>query len=130
MARILIVDDDTDFRDVVSVILEVAGHETQRAPDGRQALRMVNEWAPDVVVLDMFMPNMDGLETVVAMRRASRGVKIIAVSGGWGRPDDSEGTLDVLDQAVALGANTALRKPFDRNVLRRLIDELTGGSRP
>jgi CheY-like chemotaxis protein len=129
MARVLIVDDDADFREVVSVILEVAGHDTRLAPDGREALRVVQEWAPDVVLLDMFMPNMDGLETVVAVRRASSRVKLIAMSGGWGRPDDSD-ALHVLDQAVALGADTALRKPFDRNVLRRLIEELVGAGGP
>ena len=123
MARILVADDDADFRDVVSVILEASGHDLQLARDGLDALRVFNKWAPGVVLLDMFMPTMDGLETVVAMRRASSRVKIIAVSGGWGR-DETESTLHVLDQAVALGADTALRKPFDRNALRRLIDEL------
>ena len=106
MARILVADDDADFRDVVSVILEASGHDLQLARDGLDALRVFSEWAPDVVLLDMFMPTMDGLETVEAMRRASSRVKIIAVSGGWGRPDESESTLHVLDQAVALGADT------------------------
>ena len=126
MARVLIVDDDEDFRDVVQVVLEAAGHEIQMAPDGRIALRVFTDWRPDVVLLDMFMPNMDGLETVVAMRKASSDVKIIAMSGGWGRPDDQSAALQVTDQARALGANAALSKPFDRNVLKQMVDAMTG----
>jgi CheY-like chemotaxis protein len=124
MARVLVVDDDADFRDVVQVILEAAGHDVRRAPDGRVALQVFDDWRPDIVLLDMFMPEMDGLETVVAMRKLSSDVKIIAMSGGWGRPDDHIEAVQVTDQGRALGANAALTKPFDRHVLRQTIDAM------
>jgi CheY-like chemotaxis protein len=125
MARVLVVDDDADFREIVQVILEAVGHDVQMAPDGRVALRLFTEWRPDVVLLDMFMPNMDGLETVVAIRKASPDVKIIAISGGWGRPEDPDEAIQVTNQARALGANVALSKPFDRHELRQVIDAMT-----
>jgi CheY-like chemotaxis protein len=132
MARVLIVDDDADFSEVTAQLLRVVGHQTRVASDGVEALRILSaEWRPHVVLLDMFMPNMDGFETIVAIRKASADVKIIAMSGEWGRPDDRGEAVEVTDQARALGADAALCKPFDRQQLRETIEAMTQpGSAP
>ena len=127
MARILIVDDDEDTCDLFSTILQGAGHTVQVAMDGEQGLRVFNVWKPEVVLLDMFMPEMDGLETLGALRRAGASVKIIAVSGGYRfhRPGASG---DIVDQALEMGANLALQKPVDPTRLREAVDAVTRGT--
>jgi CheY-like chemotaxis protein len=128
MARVLIVDDDADFSEVTAQLLRAAGHQTRVAADGVEALRILNgTWRPEVIVLDMFMPNMDGFETIVTIRKESADVKIIAMSGEWGRPDDRGEAVEVTEQARALGADAALPKPFEREELCRLIAALAAG---
>ena len=127
MARILIVDDDEDTCDLFSTILQGAGHTVQVAMDGEQGLRVFNVWKPEVVLLDMFMPEMDGLETLGALRRAGASVKIIAVSGGY-RFHRLGASGDIVDQALEMGANLALQKPVDPTRLREAVDAVTRGT--
>lgn len=127
MARILIIDDDEDTCDLFSTILQDAGHTVQVAMDGEQGVRVFNVWKPDVVLLDMFMPEMDGLETVGALRQVGASVKIIAVSGGY-RFHRHGASGDIVDRALAMGADLALQKPVDPTRLRQAVDTVTGGS--
>jgi CheY-like chemotaxis protein len=126
MARILIVDDDEDTCDLFATILQDAGHTVQVAMDGEQGLRVFHVWKPEVVLLDMFMPEMDGLETVSALLQSGASVKIIAVSGGY-RFHRSGASGDIVDQALAMGAHLALQKPVDPERLQQAIDTVTGG---
>jgi CheY-like chemotaxis protein len=128
VARILVVDDDADLRHIAAETLRHVGHEVQEAPDGIEALRIVGRWHPYVVVLDVFMPNMDGLEAVVAIRKAAPHVRIIVMSGGASGPVGSGQATHVIEQALALGAVASLPKPFDGTKLRQLIDEVTRDS--
>lgn len=125
MARVLVIDDDEDTCDLFSTILRNAGHVVQVALDGEQGLRVFTVWKPDIVVVDMFMPEMDGLETVSAMRRASSPVKVIAVSAGY-RFHGRDGGGDVVDRALELGADVALRKPVEPEQLERAVDTVMG----
>lgn len=69
MARILMVDDDPDFQDMIALVLESAGHTVQRAFDGRQALRLLPEWRPELVILDVMMTtDTEGLEVARTIR--------------------------------------------------------------
>jgi CheY-like chemotaxis protein len=114
MTRVMVVDDDLRVRETLVELLRAAGYEVQSASDGADGLRVFSEWSPDVVLTDMFMPVMDGLELITAIRRLSKTVGIIAMSGVWQRSG-------VIDQAVSLGAAVALLKPLDFDLLRRTV---------
>ena len=130
MAHILVVDDDPEIRDFCAVALRDAGHHVVLADNGQSAIDIHRIKPQDVVLLDMFMPIKDGLETLTALRQARPAPKIIAVSAGWrvtGRRVATEGApRDVLDEARALGADVVLRKPFDPDDLVRAVESLLG----
>ncbi len=111
MARVLIIDDDDVARAVLLRTLTMAGHEAIGARDGVEGMarfRYHSVHRPvDLVITDIFMPNQEGLATIMELRRASPSLKIIAISGGGARA-----SLDVLPVAEALGAHRSLRKPF------------------
>jgi two-component system OmpR family response regulator len=119
MARVLIVDDDPGIRDVVRIALTRAGFETVAAADGALALRMFADEKPDLVVLDVMLPELDGTEVCRALRRESA-VPILFLSS---RDDE-------VDRVVGLeiGGDDYLTKPFSprelvarvRAVLRRV----------
>ena len=98
-------------------LLREAGYEVQSASDGAEGLRLFSDWRPDVVLTDMFMPVMDGLELIIAIRRLSQSVGIIAMSGVWQRSG-------VMDQAVALGAAVGLLKPIDFTLLCETVESV------
>jgi two-component system response regulator VanR len=118
----MVVDDDLRVRETLVDLLREAGYEVQSAADGAEAVRLFDEWKPDVVLTDMFMPVMDGLELIIAIRRLSNRVGIIAMSGVWQRSG-------VMDQAIALGAAAALLKPIDFKVLCQTVEAVALKSR-
>jgi len=119
MARILVVDDDYVFRAALRVILEAAGYTVLDAADGEAGLRVYREQGADLVLVDLFMPERDGLEVIQALRAMIPQPKTIAMSGG-GRI----GARDMLTAAAALGAARTLRKPFESRDLLAAIREL------
>jgi len=121
MARILIMDDDDRFRKMLREMLEVAGYEVLEAPDGEVGTKLYREDPADLIILDIFMPEKEGIETVIELKRDFPDVKIIAISAG-GRM----GQLDYLDKAKSLGALKSLAKPFDRQEMLDAIEELLG----
>ncbi|HZI22892.1 MAG TPA: response regulator, partial [Gemmatimonadales bacterium] len=82
MARILVMEDDPSFRNAVRVVLEAAGYEVIEAADGAVGLRLHREQGADLVLVDIFMPERDGLEVIRALKIEAPGAKIIAMSGG------------------------------------------------
>ena len=130
MAHILVVDDEPEIRDFCALALRDAGHHVVLADNGQSAIDIHRIKPQDVVLLDMFMPIKDGLETLAALRRTQPAPKIIAVSAGWrvtGRRSGTDGgQRDVLDEARALGADAVLRKPFDPDDLIRTVETLLG----
>ena len=106
MPRVLIIDDDELVLDSCRAILEAAGYEVVTAPNGRVGQQLFEEKPPDVVVCDIFMPEQDGIETMLKLTRDYIGAKIIAMSGG------SIGALDLSSTARHFGAIGLLRKPF------------------
>jgi len=107
--RVLVIEDNPDLRALVRLALEGAGHEVLTATHGQEGLAYLNGHAVDAVVTDLFMPEMDGIEVIAALRRQFPGVRIVAMSG---RPG-----VDYLSVAKELGAARILRKPF-------MMDEL------
>ena len=120
MARILVIDDDALLRGAIRVVLESAGYEVIEAADGDAGLRLHREPGADLVVVDLFMPERDGLEVIRAVRAEAPQAKIIAMSGG------SSLQLDLLDAATAFGASRALWKPFAPAMLLATVRELLG----
>ena len=123
--RILLVDDDPDVRRSLENALTKAGYEVVTAVNGVEA---VSKWRElhggDLVILDMFMPEKDGLETIVELRSHSPGVPIIAISGGG-----TTGRLDILDDAKLLGAIETFEKPFSIHALLALVARTIANAR-
>src|SRR5438105_9047079 len=119
MARILVVDDDADIRSMLETALQLAGHEVHVAPDGRQAIESYQRAPADVVVLDIFMPEKEGIETLLELRQRFANAKIIVMSGG-GRL----GTRDFLAHAAQLGAARTIAKPFDHATMVALVEDV------
>ncbi len=119
MARIMIIDDEEQIRLYLRRILEKDGHEVVDAPDGAVGTKLYREKSADVVILDILMPEKEGLETIIELKRDYPDTKIIAISGG-GRG----GKLDFLEVAKKLGALRTLNKPFTRKEIINTVQEL------
>lgn len=122
MARIVLIDDDEDVRRTLVRMLEVAGHEVHEATDGDSGLELCTRVDPQLVITDILMPEKEGIETIMTLKRDHPALKIIAISGG-GR---SGGGMDFLDMARSLGADEVLQKPFRRAELLDLMNRLLG----
>ncbi len=121
MPRILLVDDDDSFRKMLRLSLVRLGHEVVEARDGKEAVRLVREGPPDVMVTDLVMPEKEGLETIDEVRRQYPGLEIIAMSGG-GRVNAS----DYLKIARAMGADQVLAKPFSIDEIAASLSSVLG----
>jgi CheY-like chemotaxis protein len=122
MARILIVDDDNAVRITIKLLLERAGHSVVAASDGRAGLAMFEADEFDLLFLDIFMPGMDGIETMRQVHQRRPLVPIIVISG---KPItlDSGKTPDFLTMATKLGAVSSLQKPFKPAALIEAVDK-------
>lgn len=121
--RLLIADDDADTRSTMGLLLERAGYSVQLAPDGATALAMQREEPADVLITDLFMPELDGLEAIERFREEFPAVKIIAMSGGGVRVRGQA----YLATAALAGAEALLRKPFEIDALLRVLRDLHPG---
>jgi DNA-binding NtrC family response regulator len=115
MARILLVDDDGAFLNVQEEFLRREGHEVVTAGNGRQALKLVQDHDFDLVITDIIMPDQEGIETIITLRRTRPALRIIAMSGGGRLSSD-----DYLEMARRFGART-LAKPFTRQDLLEAV---------
>jgi CheY-like chemotaxis protein len=109
LARILIVDDDTAVQATVRLLLERAGHSVVTADDGRKGLALFEASDFDLLFLDIFMPGMDGFETMRLVHQQKPLIPIIVISG---KPIPSDSGPDFLTMAMKLGAISSLQKPF------------------
>ena len=109
MAKILIIDDDSAVRATIQLLLERAGHSVVAAGDGRKGLALFDADDFDLVFLDIFMPGMDGFETMRLVHQQQRRIPIIVISGN---PVQSGSGPDFLTMATKLGAVSSLQKPF------------------
>jgi len=109
--RILIVEDDPDIAQLVARYLDKAGFTTERVTSGREALQTITERPPDLVVLDLMLPHMDGLEVCRLLRAhdATSGIPVIMLTA---RAEESERIV-----GLELGADDYLAKPFSPNEL-------------
>lgn len=122
MARILVIDDDDSVRKSVARVLAMEGHRVIEAKDGKEALIIVDNQPPELIITDVYMPEMDGIEFMIRLLDRASGVPVIVISGG-GHMD----AATVLQQAGVFGAVATFAKPFDNTKLlsavRRFFDE-------
>lgn len=123
MATILLIDDDELVQRTLAHALQAAGHDVHTARDGREGLAKMSTSRPDLVITDVIMPNQEGIETIMELRKRDARIPIIAISGAGGL-----GRLDFLGAAAVFGATKALRKPFRPSVLVEAVrDCLSAG---
>jgi CheY-like chemotaxis protein len=120
LAKILIVDDDDAVRLTVRLLLERAGHQVVAASDGRRGLDQLNSGDFDLLFLDIFMPGMDGFETMRLVRQQHPSVQIVVISGRPISSDPATGP-DFLTMAKKLGAVRSLQKPFRPDALLETV---------
>jgi CheY-like chemotaxis protein len=123
MPRILLVDDDDSFRKMLRLSLVRLGYEVVEVGNGKDAVRLINEQLPDLLITDLVMPEKEGLETIDEVRRKHPKLKIIAMSGG-GRVN----ATDYLKIARAMGADKVLAKPFSIDEMTATLDSLLGAA--
>ena len=119
MALILIVDDDPTVRAIATELLRADDHAIVEASDGGEALALLARLPVDLVILDMLMPNVDGLETILSLKKQDSKVRILAISSG--------GVLDptsLLKIAMRFGADDALHKPLRVGVFRDAVNRM------
>jgi CheY-like chemotaxis protein len=116
--RILVVDDNIDSANSLAMLLRMRGNDVLAAHDGFSALEIANKFAPEVVLLDIGMPGIDGLEVARQLRRMpnTKGAVLIAQTG-WGQSEDQR-------RSVEAGFDYHFTKPVDVEMLQQLMAEL------
>lgn len=114
--KILIVDDQKGVRRLLEELFKKEGWDVYVASDGLEAISRVNEILPDIVLMDMKMPNLNGLEASEQILSAHEHMRIIMMT--------AYGEMDVVKKALEAGVKRCITKPFDIMVLRDLVDEL------
>jgi DNA-binding response OmpR family regulator len=122
MPRILLIEDDPSVRSFMRRALERAGHDVREAADGRAGLEQLSGPPVDLVITDLIMPNMEGIEFILRLRRRDPALRVIAVSGG-GRLSPKT----YLDIAQACGAAKVLAKPLPIDEILAAVDEVLKG---
>jgi DNA-binding response OmpR family regulator len=125
MASILLVDDDPLLRTTLAFALEQKGYAVTEAVDGEDALRRFRLAPTDLVITDLVMPNKEGIETIIELRREFPAVGIIAMSGG-----PAHNAPLYLTVAGRLGAMRTLQKPFNLDRLLAAIRDVLAASAP
>jgi CheY-like chemotaxis protein len=119
--KVLLIDDDPLVQYTVSKILTSRGYEVVAAADGERGFEAVAVENPAVVITDLIMPEQEGLETIIRIKREYPEIGIIAISGG-GRYNN----LDMLPMAQSLGADAIVSKPFEPEELLNPLRRLAG----
>jgi two-component system cell cycle response regulator DivK len=119
--KILVVEDDTDNRRIVVKVLSVEGYEVVEATDGVQALSRARAEHPDLILMDLALPNMDGWEATRRLKAdpETRGIPVVALTAFAMRGDE--------EQARAAGCDDYIPKPARPIAIREVVKKYTGG---
>jgi len=115
-AKMLIVDDQKGVRRLLEELFRSEGWDVRMAVDGREAIDKVDEQIPDLVLMDVKMPNMNGLEASQAIMDKYPGIPIIMMT--------AYGEIEVVNQALEAGVRRCISKPFDIMDLRNIVSDL------
>jgi CheY-like chemotaxis protein len=121
VSHIHIVDDEALIRELFRRILETEGYKVTDSADGNAALDLCRKQPPELIITDLIMPDKEGIETIIELKRDFPDVKIIAISGG-GRITANE----YLELAETFGANMTLSKPISRDELLTAVGAVLG----
>jgi len=127
MAKILVIDDHDGVRHFLREALVCEGHQVETAPDGETGLKRFQAKPVDLVIADIFMPGLSGMELIHRLRKYDQHVRIIAISGG---APDLTPAGDYLPLAEYFGANMLLQKPVSVLELETAVRRLLGASAP
>lgn len=122
MADIVVIDDEPRYRRLIAQVLTGAGHDVRQAEDGAEGLMMCRHRLPGLVITDLVMPGMEGIETILQLSRERPGVPVLAISG-------AEPASVYLRAATALGAAASLPKPFTVEQLLTAVEGLLAADR-
>jgi CheY-like chemotaxis protein len=125
VAKLLVVDDEVEVRTMLRRMLTGLGHEVWDVDDGVEALKLLETIPFDLVITDIYMVAVDGMELVVRMQQRGFQVPVVAMSGGGYKPRG-----EVLEMAASCGAVATLEKPFSLKQLRATIEPLLRGGAP
>jgi CheY-like chemotaxis protein len=131
MQNVLVVDDELDVRDAIERVLERSGYLVRKAGDAADALEELRRSSADVVITDVIMPKIDGVEAIRSIRKEFPSVRIIAISGGGNfgitayRPTAIT-TSAYLAAAERAGAHVVLTKPFESKDLLQAVEQVLG----
>ncbi|RKP48056.1 response regulator [Cohnella endophytica] len=117
--KLLIVDDQVGIRILLLEVFATEGYDTFQAANGKAALEIVRSHRPDLVLLDMKIPGMDGLEILKQIKEYDRNIKVIMMT--------AYGELDMIKEATDLGALMHFTKPFDIDEMRLAVNMQMGG---
>ncbi len=119
MARILVIDDEESICNLFKKLLTGAGYEVLTALNGKEAIDLCNEIFFDLIITDIFMPEVDGLEFIREIRSSRPSAKIIAISGGSPRINS-----DYLKVAILMGADYSFHKPFNNEKILTTVNNI------
>ena len=125
MAKILVIDDEVSMRTMVQKTLVRDGHEVFQAGSGREALEYLKNHPVDLIVTDLYMPDMDGIELTIRIGQQTLKPPIIAMSGGGFTAKE-----ELLETARRMGAGRTLAKPFAPADLLQAVRDLLPGTTP
>ena len=125
MARIVLIDDDDVFRATVETMLKAAGHAVEAVDGGQAALAALRRAPCDLVITDVMMPEMDGIEILRALRGGPAPPRVLVMTGG-----SVLLKRDFLDAARMLGADATIAKPFGASDLAAAVAEALAARRP
>jgi CheY-like chemotaxis protein len=120
MSRILVIDDDPAIRKTIARIVECGGHSVRTISGGAEGIASAKIEPPDLVITDLLMPDQEGTETILQLRKLLPNLPIIAISGAVSHA----GNLGPLRLAEMLGADAVLEKPIDVESLLRNVEQL------
>ena len=119
---ILVADDSDETLEVISMCLRSLGHDVTTATGGKAAMTLIEDRHFDLVITDLLMPDVDGMQVIMAVRQNQPRAQVIAMSGGG----DFFSARHLLNLAAALGADEKLTKPFSRTTLIETVQRLQG----
>jgi len=123
MKHILVIDDEAPVLSLFGQLLESAGYSVALASDGQEGLRLLKQQKPDLIITDIMMPEMDGLELLMTIRKQYPEIPAIAISGGM-----KIQPVSFLPQAKKLGAKRVFVKPVELSTLLQAVQELLGAA--
>jgi DNA-binding NtrC family response regulator len=118
MAKILIVDDEPQLRDMLRQMLQQDSHEVLEAENGIQGCQLYREHKPDIIISDLVMPEQNGIDMLLELKKEFSDLRVLAISGGGG----ITGSFDYLPIAKLIGAVQILKKPFGLQELREAVE--------